>query len=453
MKTYLFLLLLPLLAVGCGDNNTVDIDPINLFSIQLNGAQLIDGAQDLPVTAQIRLRFSRALNPTSFEQAFSLTSNSNSPLPTFGYANQSSEAVVSVNLDFGTSYTLRVLAAPIAADGGRLAEELVITFTTTEDGTITSQPACTSASSNCLQTVQFAVANGQNFKFYASFPIYEETARWENISAAIIVIHGVNRNGDDYFNYLMDVLQAADLEDNVLVISPVFKNSSEAATNELFWSGTGWRDGRDAASGSAASSFGLIDQLITRLGDQEHFPVLDKIMLTGHSSGALFTHLYAGANDVENELPAISFDYVVANSQYFYFPTDQRVNNTTDQLYTPTNCGGYNIWPLGYSVVPPYLTNTSSTSFNEQFLARDITYLLGNGNQADPTLNTTDCSATLLGPTRFARGENMFRYLELTYPGQLVHKKVIVSGVGHNGQGMYSSPEFRQLLNDFVAGG
>jgi hypothetical protein len=452
LKLYACLLALPLLVLGCGPSGETDIDPINLFSVQLNNAELRDGAEDLPVAAEIGITFSRALDPASFEQAFSLTSANDNPTPNFTYTNQSSGVTIRASLAFGTTYTLRILGIPIAADGGQLANEVSLSFTTTEDGTITSLPPCTSATQNCLRTSTFAGSAGGDFQFYASFPVYEDLARWEEISAAIIVVHGANRNGDDYFSYLMNALRGAGLEDNVLVIAPIFRNAGEAAANELFWSGNGWREGRDAASGSAVSSFSVVDQLITRLGDQARFPVLEKIMVTGHSSGALFTHLYAAANQVEESLPALTFNYLVANSQYFYYPDGQRVNGSTNQLFTPTNCTGYDIWPLGYTVLPPYLNGTNSTTFNERFVARAVTYLLGNGNQADPTLNTTDCSATLLGPTRFARGERMFRYLELAYPGQQVHEEVIVDGIGHDGEGMYGSSTFRQLLNDFGGG-
>ncbi|MFT6000530.1 MAG: hypothetical protein ACI81P_002992 [Neolewinella sp.] len=443
------LLTLPLLALGCVVDDDADIDPINLFSIQLNNAELRDGAEDLPVAVEIGITFSRALDPTLFEAAFSLTSANDNPTPDFSYTNQSSGAIISANLAFETTYTLRILSAPIAEDGGQLSNEVSLSFMTTADGSITSLPPCTSATQNCLRTSSFMGSTGGDFQFYASFPIYEDLARWEEITAAIIVVHGVNRNGDDYFNYLMNALRSAGLEDSVLVIAPIFKNAGEAAANELFWSGSSWREGSNAAAGSAVSSFSVVDQLLTQLGDQAHFPVLEKVMVTGHSSGALFTHLYAAANQVEEALPALSFDYLVANSQYLYYPDGRRLNGNSDQLFTPTNCTGYDIWPLGYSVVPPYLENTNSTTFNERFLARDVTYLLGNGNQADPSLNTMDCSATLLGPTRFARGEQMFRYLELAYPGQEVHEKVIVDGIGHDGQGMYSSSTFRQRLNNF----
>jgi ABC-type sugar transport system substrate-binding protein len=75
--------------------------------------------------------------------------------------------------------------------------------------------------------------------------------------------------------------------------------------------------------------------------------------------------------------------------------------------------------------------------------------LLGNGNQSDPSLNTSDCGAVLLGSTRYQRGENMFYFINQKFPDNN-SKQVIVEGIGHNGQAMYQSTEFRDLLNDLL---
>jgi hypothetical protein len=194
------------------------------------------------------------------------------------------------------------------------------------------------------------------------------------------------------------------------------------------------------------SSFEAIDAIIDQLSNKDRFPVLKKIVLTGHSSGAAFTHVYAGANKSAAKHTALDFEYVVANSQFFYYPNDQRVNEANNQLYAPAGCSAYDIWPLGFNATPAYLAGVNSSTFNSQFSSRKVTYLLGNGSQSDPTLNTVDCENTLQGSSRYKRGENMYRFMEQTYPGIHNHKRAIVNGIGHDGQGMYQSSEFKTLL-------
>ena len=100
---------------------------------------------------------------------------------------------------------------------------------------------------------------------------------------------------------------------------------------------------------------------------------------------------------------------------------------------------------MGFTNHPGYVDMTAS-DYNDQFKNRNITYLLGNGTGPDGTLNTTNCNATLLGSTRYLRGENMFEFMNTFYSNENAHQRTIVEGVGHDGEGMYTSPEFSDLL-------
>lgn len=425
---------------------------INVLSATINGSNLTDGAQNVANTATIELVFSAALEPAAFESALSLNAATEIPDVELTYLSQASRVQISTELQPETTYTLRISISPIGKNGERLATIFERSFTTAADGTITSLPPCTSGSNNCLQTIALTADGTANFHFYSSFPIYEEDAAWEDLRSAIIVVHGANRNADDYFNYLMQSLQSEEVETSTVLISPFFKTAAEAEAGDYFWGSNNWREGQQSINSAKISSFEVIDQLIAQLANKDRFPVLETIIVTGHSSGALFTHLYAAANRSEASHPDLNFEYIVANSQYFYYPDGQRINENSNQLYTPTGCTGYDLWPTGFTVVPAYLNTTNETSFNEQFINRSILYLLGNGAGSDSAFNDTDCYATLLGSSRYQRGENMFRYMELMYPGQHAHSRVVVEGIGHDGAGMYQSGEFRGVLGMLLGG-
>lgn len=440
----IFFLLLPALLVIASCNKE-DNTPatISLRSASINGGALTDGAANVDTDANIRLVFSSSLDPAAFESALSL-----SPAVAYdlSYASQSSQVTIATAFDFNTAYTLSISEEAIGLNGGRLEAPLTYTFTTKEEGGA-SNTACTEATAACLSMLN--LDNEATFPFYASFPIYEEQT-WPGLTSAVIVVHGANRNADDYFSYLTSSLMDTEQTAQTVLIAPPFQEEATAQDGELYWSGNGWREGRGAAGANAVSSFEVVDRIISRLADKEHFPALEQIVVTGHSSGGLFTHLFASANQSEAAYPDIEFEYVVANSQYFYYPDGQRINESNNQLYTPTGCSGYTIWPLGYEVVPTYLSNTDAMVFNEQFTNRSITYLLGNGDGPDGAFNDTDCSATLLGSSRYQRGENMYRYMELVYGSEHAHKRVIVPGVGHDGAGMYASDAFASLLAELL---
>jgi hypothetical protein len=395
--------------------------------------------------------FSSAINSSSFRNALSVTQG-NQPVDfTINLSNAGTKVTVSPNLAYETRYEVRLAGnSIIGSQGEKLSSGLNFSFQTAEDEIIRSMNPCLNVG-DCLRRVNFSgsIDNGV-FEFYSNYPIYEEKAQWENLTHAFIVVHGASHDPENYYGYLNATLENQGISESTILIAPYFRNNATGNANDFYWSNTSWRRGSPSTNPNKLSSFEIIDLLIDQLSNKENFPVLEKIIITGHSSGAAFTHVYAGASKAHSKYPNMDFEYVVANAQFFYYPTAQRINESTNQLYTPGGCPAYMVWPLGYNAIPPYLAGVSQNTFNTQFVNRKISYLLGNGNQSDPTLNTTDCENILQGSTRFKRGENMFRFMELAFPGTHNHKKFIVNGIGHDGQGMYQSQEFKDLLQQLI---
>jgi hypothetical protein len=442
-----FLIVLSTLLVflGCTQNPVVN-NNITLLSSSIDGQNLNSGLQNISVETTLEFVFSAALSPNDFESELSITSALGSPAFSINYSNSTSKAIIELSLDYETTYTIMVGSGPIGAQGEVLENPLSYIFTTVEDGIIRSMAPCT-ITGNCLRSVELEGNNGLGtFEFYSNYPIYEDNAEWENLTQAVFVIHGASHNADDYYSYLSNSLNAESLSESTVLISPFFRNTSTGSNDDFYWASVNYRDGDESSNTNKISSFKVMDELINRLANKTHFPVLERIVITGQSSGGRFTHVYAAANSVETTYPDITFDYIVSESQYFYYPDGQRINESSNTLYTPTGCAGYEIWPFGYSVTPPYLTGIPEPQFNERFVNRSIHYLLGGAGGVDGSLNTTACEATVLGSTRLQRGENMYRYMELVYPGTHNHAKTIVPGVTHNGSQIYQSTEFKALL-------
>ena len=279
------------------------------------------------------------------------------------------------------------------------------------------------------------------------FLFIKENAQWENLKNAVIVVHGLNRNADDYFNYMSASLRDQSLEETTVLISPFFKNNADAEDNDLYWDNSNWREGQPSNNSSLnISSFEVIDLIIDQLADTEHFPVLENILITGHSSGALFTHVYTAGNKAKAKHPSINFYFGVANSQYFYYPDDVRYNTASTTFTAPSSCSNYNHWPLGFVNAASYTDDVSKTVIDEQFIDADLTYFLGtNDISTTGSLNTADCSAVLLGEHRLDRGERMYQFLETFYSNHH-HQKQLINNVGHNAQSMYSSSVFMNYL-------
>jgi hypothetical protein len=439
-----------LITTSCSDEGPENAPNLEIILSTLNGSNIALANDDVATEVTIVLVFSSSVDPSAFESLFSLSKGGSKVDYSIAYANAAGKVTVTATLDFKTTYLVNLGTEVIGAKGERLAKPLNFSFTTSVDSVIRSMTPCTSVG-DCLRTVTLSGSTGVgNFQYYSNYPIYEENAAWENLTHAVIVVHGASHDPDDYFTFMTNTFQSGSHSESTILIAPFFRNTRAESTDDFYWPNTDWRRGSPSSNANRLSSFEALDALIDQLANKDHFPALKKVIVTGHSSGAAFTHVYSASNKSELNYPELDFEYVVANAQFFYYPNNQRVNETTNQLYTPTGCSGYNIWPLGYNATPSYLSNINEGTYNSQFVNRSVTYLLGNGNQSDPTLNTVDCENTLQGSSRYKRGENMYKFMELTYPNTHNHKRVLVNGIGHDGQGMYQSTQFKVLLSQLL---
>ncbi len=444
--SFLFTLFL-LTIFGCEEKENTPA-AVEILSVTLNSGELSNGATEVPLDASFEFVFSRSIDPGAFERAWNLQPD---VVLTFTYTQQSTRVQIEGDLMDSTNYSMSISTAPIGQSGEALTAPYEISFQTRSLGLIRSMPPCTEATSDCLREIQMVNEGEESaFSFYGSFPIYEPEAAWEEITSALIMVHGLNRNADDYFQYLMSTLQSEGLEKKVALIAPFFREEPRSGRSDIFWSGKSWREGQRSSDETNISSFSVIDRLIAQLSQTDRFPVLEDIIIVGQSSGGLFVHTYAASTPVEEEYPDLKFHFVVGESQYFYYPDGRRINESSGELYTPSSCSGYDIWPLGFRTIPPYLSSTSQQKVNQQFLDRDLTYLLGNGSGNDGSLNTSECRATLLGSSRYQRGENMISYLNKAFPNQHNHRKVVATGITHDGSRMYQTPAFRNLLQEFL---
>lgn len=453
LKTYFLLLTISGLVflASCGGDGEEATPSISLLGTTINGIPLVDGTINVGTDARIELTFSSTINAGSFESAFSLNSPSGSASDlSFSYTNASSKAVIAGTLEPDTEYTLSLGRVAIGQNGAVLDKAISLSFTTLDDGgVITELPPCTSASNDCLRSITAADGSGNtgSFDFYSTFPLDLDNAAWQNLTTAIIVVHGVNRDANDYFSYMVRTLQDLGKLEEAMLIAPFFKAGSDAEAGDLYWSSSAWREGGNAQGPASVSSFAVADRLMEILADQTHFPVLEKVIVAGHSSGALFAQVYAAANRAEPQHSHLDFEYVVANSQYFYYPDPVRWNEGSQQFTSVSGCSSFDIWPMGFRGVPAYLSSTSEATVDANIVQRKVTYLLGtNDVSTTGTLNTSDCSAVLLGRHRFARGENIHRLITTNYPDTHQSTLVTVSGIGHNGQAMFQSSAFQSWL-------
>ncbi|WP_460120652.1 alpha/beta hydrolase [Pseudomonas sp. S2_C03] len=271
------------------------------------------------------------------------------------------------------------------------------------------------------------------------------------IERVLIVLHGRLRNAETYRQNAERATEQAGQSANTLVIAPQFLNETDVerhpvADTVLRWQGNDWMAGGSSTAPFALSSYAALDQIIARLGDRRQFPDVKDVVIVGHSGGAQVVQRYALLSHDQPELQAagVHVRYVIANpSSYAYFDERRPV------AFSHAGCPAFNRWKYGLSDLPAYAEGQTPAQLEENYVQRDIVYLLGQ-QDIDPNHPALDkgCEARAQGVNRLARGRNYFEYLKRRHPQGLNQQLVEVPGVGHNGGEMLMSVEGQKALFD-----
>lgn len=440
----LSLLIILVLFVGC-NNDDDSLDTLSVYSASINGTRLAESPANVPLNGNIEIAFSHILNAEALDQALSFSDAQGEANYTTTLKNAGSKIVLTYSgLNPASTYTISIDQGNLGDRGEQFNTGFSGSFTTTEEVEETKTP-CITASEACVQTLEI---EGGTFDFYSSYDIVSDPEFiWENIAEVVIVVHGQNRDADEYFRYMTNAVGDISKLENTLVIAPYFKDEANAVDDDLYWD-TNWRAGASSEnSGIDISSFTVLDEIVEYLANAEKFPGLKEIKFAGHSSGAAMIQHYSIVNKVEDMFSDFEFQYVVANNQYFYYPDGRRFDEATSEFYTPSDCTGYDFWPYGYETAPSYVSDMTEEDLLNNQISRNTIYLLGTDDtNTEGTLNTTDCAATLLGSNRLERGRNIFNFFETFYPGNN-QELIEVPNVGHDANAMFNSEEFKEILN------
>jgi hypothetical protein len=308
---------------------------------------------------------------------------------------------------------------------------------------------------------------------YRTFPLRVKNP---DVTRAVVVIHGAQRDADGYFRHLLAAaFLAGGLEDTV-IISPRFaSNNGEACHDtveegEATWHCSGrerWTGGGVAVGNASITSFDVLDEILRMLARRESFPNLRAIVLTGHSAGGQFASRYQMANQVHETL-GVPLRYIVANpSSYAYLdatrPSASVLSENASALppgyvaalpATPPapfiafadarNCTTFDNWPYGLEGRVGYAAQLTDDQLKKQLAARPATYLLG-GLDILPLFNfDASCPAMAQGPTRLARGLAYGRYVNERFGA--THTVLVVPACGHNARCMFTDNRALPLL-------
>jgi len=277
------------------------------------------------------------------------------------------------------------------------------------------------------------------------------------VNQAIIVIHGTNRDADNYYaNMLTAASMRPEETDSTFIIAPQFLTEEDidsfALDNEhLYWSSGGWKSGSNSKSNITnprpvqIPSYSVLDTILLKLA--QNLPNLKSIVFTGHSAGGQLTNRYVASTPIIDTLCyhyQISTKFIVANpSSYLYMDNKRKIPETSNQFEIPTtSCDAYNEWKYGLEDLYTYPSHAGVDLIRNMLAKRQCVYLLGE-NDSNPNSSSLDvsCMAMLQGKHRLERGSIYIQHLINFYGGSILdnHSIDTVPNVGHSNFDMYTS--------------
>jgi hypothetical protein len=301
--------------------------------------------------------------------------------------------------------------------------------------------ACTSAA-RCR--AELVLADGGKLGYYGSGRLAPSDA----VSRVVVVIHGDERNADDYYGYALVAAQSEQRLDDTLVLAPSFPAAADGPSpGEHFWSSNGWKVGDRSRDAGRVSSFTVMNELLAEIcGRDAHlFPNLRTLVLAGHSAGGQFVGRYA-AGGAGCASPAVEVRYLVMNpSSYLYVDGRRRSADGAAFVLPLAGCDDYDDYKYGLRDLNAYMRSVGPVEIRRRLFTRHTWFLGGSADTAkDPNLDTK-CAAQLQGPNRLARFANYRDYAGL-FADWTGARFVTVPRIGHSGREMLASEQARAIM-------
>ncbi|KAK0542405.1 hypothetical protein OC844_007799, partial [Tilletia horrida] len=262
--------------------------------------------------------------------------------------------------------------------------------------------------------------NGEELITYWSNGIKDANAEF-----AIIMIHGRDRDGGNYWSIANQALKSAvrdgyaGANPKTVVIAPQFlstvRNKGEYAANQIaFADVNAWQVGERATfpRGTSVSSFSALDSLLERLALVSKFPKLKRVVLVGHGGGGQMISRYAVLGEVPSNAQW-SIRFVIGDpSSNLYFTSNRPLTSSFNARgESRDSCPLYNTYRYGFDRIKDFCPTAAASSRTPQsyfsrFAQRDVVFLVANADTAANGDQT--CMAILLGGV--ARRDRTFAY-------------------------------------------
>lgn len=296
--------------------------------------------------------------------------------------------------------------------------------------------ACSAARPECLRSL--SVVPGRSVPVYAT---HDLDGAHPEVDRVLVIVHGTDRNADDYFETGMAAVAAAGASDGTLVLAPRFRTADDdPPPSDPRWTSGGWKRGDLSVDDGRprVSSYEVLDALLAAATDPARFPGVAEVVLAGHSAGGQVVHRFAAGSPLSAIPGSVAVRFVVANPSTYLIPGAERWIDHRPTVPDPSACPDYDRWHYGFQGRNRYMERVGVDQAAARLRGRDVRVLLGAADTLDASLDRS-CGAMLQGRHRLERGRFLLALLDaMGVPHH--HRLDEVPGVGHSSRDMFTSP-------------
>lgn len=297
-----------------------------------------------------------------------------------------------------------------------------------------------------LRYLRYLCLDNDKASTYISDRCLNETL--PNIRRAVLVVHGIERDGYRYWKALARAARRAGpfVQEQTLLLAPQFLVRKQAfqwglEESTLTWRSHAWKQGNTSRTGGV-SSFSVLDALIRQLLCRDQFPALAHIVIVGHSAGAQFVQRYAavGRGASLAKVRGIGLRHIVVGPSSYLYLNRARPGFGPAGVFgepcgqTVLRCPDYDNYKYGLQHANAYVRAMGAERIRHDYASKEVVYLVGEHD--DQTDNHLDCSpaAMLQGRNRVDRCLAYRDHLVDLY-GELPvsHTFEVVPRLGHEG--------------------
>jgi hypothetical protein len=303
-------------------------------------------------------------------------------------------------------------------------------------------PAFCDSAERCRATLDLRA--GGHISYYRSHPLENN----DTIKRAVIVIHGNGRDGDRYFERLVEAARIDGPRPNAILLAPHFQTLKDGPSKrEHYWSSGGWKIGHRSRDAGRVSSFTIVDELLGRICSKSSkiFTQLETVVLIGHSAGGQFVNRYAaGGKGCPDS--GIETRYVVMNpSSYLYVDARRRSEPGGDFQTSWFGCRGYDDYKYGLGDLNTYMKRVGVDVLRKRLFTRKTYYLAGTADTKLGGSLDTRCEANRQGANRLVRHANYRDYTGL-FDEWAGAEFLLVPEIGHSSRKMLRSEVARRVM-------